>query len=258
MLCLSALAPASAQDGDGAPLAERNEPAPADPCAPIRRVSHEFGAAFSGFAVADTERTYAIPGTGGEGPPLQVSVAANPPWQPPAAGLMPPARPFLASKLLPTERTGFDREWRRVRDITLGSQCAAMLLGAALPRGLSRQSVEAVNRWANRNIRYVDDVRGDRWADAAQTLREHKGDCEDLAILKMQLLAALGIPTGAMYLSLVRDRIRRRDHAVLVVRLGPTAWILDDASDRLLDGTGANDYQPVMSFSEGRKWLHGR
>jgi hypothetical protein len=43
---------------------------------------------------------------------------------------------------------------------------------------------------------------------------------EDFAIAKMQILAAAGVPTRDMYLTLVRDLRRQEDHAVLVVRVG--------------------------------------
>jgi predicted transglutaminase-like cysteine proteinase len=60
-----------------------------------------------------------------------------------------------------------------------------------------------------------------------------------------------------MYLTIARDLARRADHAVLVVRLDGRYWMLDNATDRLLDAGASYDYQPVLSFSEDRKWLHG-
>lgn len=227
------------------------EAEPLDPCAPVRRVSLEFGAAFATFAASSAELAL-------DDAELAVDPAAAPaPWRPPPASRAgPPAEPFLATKLLPTARTNFDREWRRVRDMQVTSACATGLLGMA-PQAPSQALLQQVNRWTNRYVRYEADRADDRWADAAATLRDRRGDCEDLAIAKMQLLAALGVADEAMYLTLVHDLVLRRDHAVLVVRIGNAHWMLDAATDQVLDAAQANDYRPVLSFSGSRKWLHG-
>ena len=76
-------------------------------------------------------------------------------------------------------------------------------------------------------------------------------------LLKMQILSELGIPREDMFLTLARDTIRRADHAVLVVRLDGQPLVLDNGSDALLDGSVANDFRPVYSFSGNRRFLHG-
>jgi predicted transglutaminase-like cysteine proteinase len=73
----------------------------------------------------------------------------------------------------------------------------------------------------------------------------------------MQLLAALGLPQDDMYLVLVRDLVRRQDHAVLAVRLDGRFVVLDNNSDALLEDGQVRDYRPVMSYSGGRRWIHG-
>src|SRR3546814_7137241 len=61
--------------------------------------------------------------------------------------------------------------------------------------GLDEQELLArVNQWVNREIAYIGDDRNyrqrDYWATAEQTIARGKGDCEDFAILKMQMLRA--------------------------------------------------------------------
>ncbi|HUQ13530.1 MAG TPA: transglutaminase-like cysteine peptidase [Novosphingobium sp.] len=162
---------------------------------------------------------------------------------------------FLASKRLPVRKTSFDAQWSRVRRETLSSSVA----------GLGRVSGEpllaSVNAWANHRIRYVEDRqlygKADYWAGARTTLRRGAGDCEDIAIAKMALLAAMGVPREAMFLTIARDLARNADHALLVVKLDGRHWLLDNATDRLLDGNAANEYRPILSYSADKKWLHG-
>ncbi|HTI66705.1 MAG TPA: transglutaminase-like cysteine peptidase, partial [Caulobacteraceae bacterium] len=84
-----------------------------------------------------------------------------------------------------------------------------------------------------------------------------RGDCEDFAIAKMQLLAAAGVPTRDMYLTLVRDLRRQEDHAVLVVRLGEGAYVLDSDADTLLRSDELHRFRPVVAFSENGRWIFG-
>jgi predicted transglutaminase-like cysteine proteinase len=166
----------------------------------------------------------------------------------------------LASKRLAIRSTPFDREWNRVR----GSGLARSVGSAAFGREhgkLSLTALSAVNIWANTTIRYVEDRelygQADRWATAGETLRRRAGDCEDIAIVKMQLLASQGVSREDMALVIARDLVRGADHAVLVVRLGDRNWLLDNATDQVLDASLSYDYRPIMSFSAGKKWLHG-
>lgn len=173
-----------------------------------------------------------------------------------------PASPdnFLASKRLEIRRTAFDREWNRVRSNGLSASMAERLvaIGHEAP---TLATLAAVNGWTNAKIRYVEDRelygKADYWANASETLRRGAGDCEDIAIAKMQLLAALGVHRDAMYLTIARDTVRAADHAVLVVRMGDKAWLLDNATDRVLNASESYDYRPIVSFSENKRWIHG-
>ena len=117
-----------------------------------------------------------------------------------------------------------------------------------------------VNRWVNARVRFVnDDARGspDRWAGAAETLRRGRGDCEDYALSKMQMLTALGFDSRRLFLVVVRDLVRRADHAVLVAHVGERYLVLDNMTDAVLDSNQVADYLPVFSYSTAGRWVHG-
>lgn len=167
---------------------------------------------------------------------------------------------FLASRRLAVRRTGFDAQWNRVRrgSISVGMAGGAVGLGGGNP---GQAVIAAVNSWANAKIRYVEDRQlygqADYWADARTTLKRRAGDCEDIAVLKMALLAGAGFRREDMYLTIARDLARNADHALLVVKSEGKFWLLDNNTDRLLDARQANDYRPILSYSAGGKWLHG-
>lgn len=167
---------------------------------------------------------------------------------------------FLASKRLPVRRTTFDSAWNRVSHQGLSHRQVAALIGEA-SGAPTFATLSAVNALSNTRIRYEEDRqlygRADYWANASATLSRGAGDCEDIAILKMQALAALGVPRSDMYLTIARDLTRRADHALLVVKLDGTYWLLDNATNRPLDASQNYDYQPILSFNGSQKWLHG-
>lgn len=163
---------------------------------------------------------------------------------------------FLASKRLAVKRTSFDQSWSRVR----GGKVSGGLL-PDLRATSGTQTLAAVNAWTNDHVRYVEDRvlygKADYWASAATTLQRRAGDCEDIAIAKMQLLARIGVPRSDMYLTIARDTVRNADHAMLVVKMDGHHWLLDNATNQLLDAEQSHDYRPILSFSTSRKWVHG-
>ena len=167
---------------------------------------------------------------------------------------------FLASKRLAVRKTGFDAQWNRVRRGSLSASLAGVSSGVGGNRP-GQALIAAVNSWANAKIRYVEDRQlygqADYWADARTTLRRRAGDCEDIAIAKMALLAGAGVRREDMYLTIARDLARNADHAMLVVKAEGRYWLLDNNTDRLLDASAANDYRPILSYSASGKWLHG-
>ena len=168
----------------------------------------------------------------------------------------------LGSMSVAIHRTPFDTDWAAVSARPSNRKVQrALAASSARSSGSQSAQIEAVNRWVNRNIAFGEDRdvygRADYWAPAAETLRRGIGDCEDFAIAKMELLAALGIARNKMRLVVARDLARNADHAVLVVTMADGAVMLDNMTDRLMDARLPNDYRPIMSFSQNAKWVHG-
>lgn len=168
----------------------------------------------------------------------------------------------LGTVALPVAHTRFDARWDRVRRAAPGPLMRAELRKAGVTAGIDeRDLLQRVNQGVNRTLAYVEDERNygqrDFWATAGETLARGRGDCEDFAILKMQMLRAAGIDDDHMKLVLLRDLALGADHAVLLVR-AKTGWLaLDNMTDRLYGGPQAGEMRPMLSFSGARRWIHG-
>lgn len=129
---------------------------------------------------------------------------------------------------------------------------------AALPMS---QRLERANSWVNRNLQFTSDEQiygeADHWAGAGEALSRGRGDCEDYALAKLQLLRAAGVPPSQLYLVIVRDAVRRSDHAVLAVRVDGRFLVLDNSVDRVLEAAAVRDYTPVITFGAAGTWAHG-
>ena len=165
----------------------------------------------------------------------------------------------LGSRMVPIGRTSFDAQWQRVSGTP--GDLSPTLASIGIPAGNRGELIASVNRWVNRRIAHAEDIdlfgRSDYWADAATTLRLGRGDCEDFALLKMELLAAAGIKREDMMLTLARDLIRRRDHAVLLVKTETGFVMLDNVGSMPLDASQSHGYRPVMSLGAKQSFLHG-
>ena len=160
---------------------------------------------------------------------------------------------------LSVNKTPLDARWHRVDKARVGGSYATW---AHSLRGFDAvERADLVNRFVNNRVSFVDDLRqfgrADVWLTASETLRRRRGDCEDFAIAKMQLLREAGIAERDMYLVIAKDLVRRSDHAILVVRAGDRMLMLDNGSDELLDSESVADYRPVLTFAAGQAWTHG-
>lgn len=165
----------------------------------------------------------------------------------------------FGSVALSVGHTPLDQRWRSVARQRVSGTPAAY---AASLRGKDElERVEAVNRYVNGRVQFVDDTRQygrpDLWASASDTLRRGRGDCEDYAIAKLQMLRAAGLADRDMYLVIAKDLVRRSDHALLVVRSGGHMLVLDNGTNRILDADDISDYRPVLTFSATGAWTHG-
>ena len=156
-------------------------------------------------------------------------------------------------------RSPLDSRWNQVSGAGVGGNAGAF---AASLRGEDvLAKLEAVNGYVNARVRFVDDSRqfgvADRWSAASDTLARGRGDCEDYALAKMAMLRRAGFADKDLYLVVLKDLVRRADHAVLVVRSEGRFLVLDNSTDRLLDSAEIRDYRPILTFTAGKRYTHG-
>lgn len=184
--------------------------------------------------------------------------AASVAWHPVSAD-----RPnIFGSSAMPVGATSLDAKWRRVSATFSRGVPAARHLASAGQADGKMGKLELVNGWVNRHVKFVSDIRGtgrsDLWSSAVETLGRGQGDCEDYAIAKLQILQALGFSSNDLYLAVVRDLVRRADHAVLVVRVDGRFVVLDNNVDRVLDSGEVADYRPIITYAaSGKAFVHG-
>jgi len=147
-----------------------------------------------------------------------------------------------------TPCTDMPVEWQRVLDET-----------KALPRAAQ---IARVNAAVDRRIAYASDARrhgkGDYWSSPVETMRANAGDCEDYALLKLWLLARLGISPAELFIVVVDTPRTGKRHAVAAVRLDDETLILDSLRRDIRPDTAIEGYAPVFSASRDALWLHAR
>jgi predicted transglutaminase-like cysteine proteinase len=122
------------------------------------------------------------------------------------------------------------------------------------PSAVELSELDEINRSINAAIKPVTDLEAygvsEYW-----TIPTDKGDCEDYALLKQQILISRGWPTSSLLMTVVRDE-RGEGHAVLTARTSQGDYILDNKIDelRLWNHTG---YEFVMrqSYVDPRVWV---
>jgi predicted transglutaminase-like cysteine proteinase len=155
--------------------------------------------------------------------------------------------------------TPLDEEWDSLAPVDASSltgpwaELVSRIKGQPLP-----VMAEAVNAFVNRHIAEATDQEvygvADYWASLEETIAAGRGDCEDFAIAKMQLLEAAGASSRDLYLLLVRDVVRDVDHAVLLVRIGDDLLVLDSEAPHVRSAKQVRAFRPVASFSGPSRW----
>ena len=171
-----------------------------------------------------------------------------------------PDRPDVFNSVaLTVGHTPLDRRWHNVAHSSVGG--AAGSYAASLTERDEGARLDAVNTYVNHSVQFVDDVRqygiADRWSPAADTLARGRGDCEDYAIAKMAMLRRAGFAERNLYLVILKDLVRRADHAVLVVRSEGHFRVLDNGTDQVLDSSEVHDYRPILTFNVAHTYTHG-
>ena len=166
---------------------------------------------------------------------------------------------IFGSVALRVGTTPLNARWRRVDNAGISGEPARFAESLVDLDPVER--LQVVNRYVNRRVTFVDDSRqygrADVWSAAAETMRRGRGDCEDYAIAKLQMLRRAGFADGDLYLSIVKDLVTRQDHAVLVVRAEGRMIVLDNGTEELMDSERLHDYRPVLTFAKAGTWTHG-
>jgi predicted transglutaminase-like cysteine proteinase len=100
-------------------------------------------------------------------------------------------------------------------------------LNAAAFRKISR-----INAWVNKTIDPLSD--NDHWGklDEWDYPADGKGDCEDYALLKRQMLIEEGFPREALLLTVVKEK-NGDGHSVLTLRTDRGDYVLDNLTDQV-------------------------
>ena len=114
--------------------------------------------------------------------------------------------------------------------------------------------LDEVNRGVNHAIAPATDAEiygvSEYW-----TIPVDRGDCEDYALLKQQLLMARGWPLNALLLTVVRDE-KGEGHAVLTARTTQGDFILDNKVEAVkLWNKTSYSYVMRQSFIDPRVWV---
>jgi predicted transglutaminase-like cysteine proteinase len=136
------------------------------------------------------------------------------------------------------------------------AECADAPMEAARVPGTDEQMAELdrVNRHVNKHIEPATDTElygvVDHW-----TIPTARGDCEDYALLKRQILIRAGWPASSLLMTVVFDE-KREGHAILTARTGRGDYLLDNKTDEM-KLWNASSYVFVMrqSYLNARVWM---
>ncbi len=117
-----------------------------------------------------------------------------------------------------------------------------------------RIELEQINKRINRDIEPATDLEvygvTEHWA-----IPKTRGDCEDYALLKRQVLMRAGWPASALLMTVVMDE-KDEGHAVLTARTAEGDFVLDNKTDEIKLWS-KTPYQFVMrqSYLNPRVWM---
>ena len=141
------------------------------------------------------------------------------------------------------------------------NRCADLADRLALNGSSIREQLRHVSASVNNMVAYKTDDqnhgRTDYWSTPNEILGRSSGDCEDYAVLKMAVLARLGVPMNVMEIVVLKDTSRRLFHAVLSVSLEDRNLILDNVTDAIEADTEKLSYAPLFSISGTANYVFG-
>ena len=168
-----------------------------------------------------------------------------------------PSYNVFKSVVVPVGKLPAFAQWGRVQPAAGGVAPARFARLMEQARELAPvEALKFVNREVNRAIKYRSD-KGDQWQTLAQSAARGTGDCEDYAIAKMTLLAALGFRPEQLQFIVLKDTRRQLYHAVLAVHVDGKRYILDNLSNTAASDEIFQTYKPIASFVGSRTYIHG-
>jgi predicted transglutaminase-like cysteine proteinase len=180
-----------------------------------------------------------------------------PPPEPPRP--VPPPSPDVFGMFAAPSLIGLqDERWLRIGMLpSRNPMLAAMVRGAS---GLSPyQQASFVQATVNSRFVYRSDQDNwgvkDYWASADETIARGAGDCEDLAVVKMQALRLLGFNDRDLYL-MIGTKPSGEEHALLLVRIDERFWVMEDGLSRIVPAESFHSFIPAVTFGAGWKWVH--
>jgi predicted transglutaminase-like cysteine proteinase len=145
----------------------------------------------------------------------------------------------------------------------LPEECQAVEeTGPVILKQVNLDMLNQVNRWVNQNIQQLTDQKihktEELWNDPESTAALGAGDCEDLVLLKRQMLIEQGWPASILLVTLVKQK-NGDGHAVLTVRgrnsRGDIDLVLDNLREEIVT-PGETEYTFLkrVSASHAGKW----
>jgi predicted transglutaminase-like cysteine proteinase len=111
-----------------------------------------------------------------------------------------------------------------------------------------RARLGEINRAINLKIKPMSDLAlygaDDVWSPPLATLAIGAGDCEDYAIAKFVALQEAGVSADDLRIVILRDDIRKEDHAVVAARLDGSWLMLDNRHMLMVEDQRVRNYQP--------------
>ena len=120
------------------------------------------------------------------------------------------------------------------------------------------RQIITVNKWFNRLPYKYDEYAYDQldyWADTRELLTT-RGDCEDYALSKYYTLRQLGFSQDELKIMVVYDKDNFTNHAVLMVYMDGTRYMMDINSDATEPSAMGKRYKPLYSFNEQTAWFY--
>jgi predicted transglutaminase-like cysteine proteinase len=111
-----------------------------------------------------------------------------------------------------------------------------------------RARLGEINRAINLKIKAMSDLAlygaDDVWSPPLATLAIGAGDCEDYAIAKFVALQEAGVSADDLRIVILRDDIRKEEHAVVAARLDGSWLMLDNRHMLMVEDQRVRNYHP--------------